>query len=285
MRGRSDMDAAGWGGYRTARRAIVTTVLGAVVCAFVGVGSAGAAPIIVGSPLTASFVNSGALGDTHTVANTALGETGAHVTSPVTGTIVAWHVIEASGPTFSLSVLTPKGGSEYTQGASTPEETPASTAKQTFHDFLAIKKGQSIALNLEDSNDAIGVTGFVTGSAWSIFTPQLADGTTATPFETSGNEEVGFNAVVQPLPEITGLSRHSGSTRGGKKITIRGKNFDGTVLVYFGRKTQAKSFKVVSDTRIKAVVPRHRAAVVHVFVNNSAWNPASKASKFRFIHS
>ena len=77
------------------------------------------------------------------------------------------------------------------------------------------------------------------------------------------------------------LSPRSGSRNGGKKVTIRGTNFDGTTAVRFGTKA-AKKFKVISDTKITAVAPRHARGTVHVIVLNPGQSATSKANKFKF---
>ncbi len=220
--------------------------------------------------------------ESETIVNSALEEAGAHVISPVTGTVVHWHITLATGGPFFLSVLTPEGGSKYKGAATSGAGVPASTATQTFTTDLPIKFGQTIAINNSNGSDTIGEAG-APGSAFSVFVPQIANGQTETSPGSLINHEIGFNAVVQPLPKVTGLSRHAGSTRGGKKVTIRGKNFDGTKAVKFGSK-KATSFKVISDTRIKAVAPSHHAGVVHVIVLNPGRSAASKPSKFRFKH-
>ncbi len=282
MLGRTDRGGLGSSGYGPARRVPIGVALGAVVCAFVGVGSAGAAPITVGSPLTAAFTET-AEDSMSTLVNSALGETGAHFASPVTGIVVRWHITQASGGPFYLSVLTPDGGATFTGVRMSAAAVPTSTSTQTFTSALPIKAGQTIGLANANDSDEIGITHSTPGSAASLFEPPVADGSTATALGSAPDTEVGFNAIVQPLPTVTGLSRHSGSTRGGKKLTIKGKNFDGTKAVMFGSK-KAKSFKVVSDTRIKAVTPSHHAGVVHVIVFNPGRSAPNKASKFRFKH-
>ena len=277
---RDRMNSSAPTGCRRARRALFASVLGAVVCAFVGVGSAGAALVTVGSPLTLTFSNE-PVNSAATVMNSALGETGAHAASPVTGTVVSWHITQASGGPFYLSILTPDGGLTYTGAATSTGEVPTSTATQTYNTDLPIKTGQFIGLDNSNDGDTLGLSSAAPGSDFCAFTPPVADGSASTALGCASGYEVGFNADVQPLPTVTGLSRRSGLKRGGRKITIRGKNFDGTTAVTFGKK-KAKSFKVVSDTRIHAVAPAHHAGVVHVTVYNPGKSAPSKGSKFKF---
>ena len=55
-----------------------------------------------------------------TVVNTSLGEAGAHVTSPVTGTIVGWQVTTLGVGAYRLHVLRPSSSGPYTEEGSTP---------------------------------------------------------------------------------------------------------------------------------------------------------------------
>jgi len=263
-------------GYRTVRRALLVSALGAVLCAFVGAGSASAAPITVGSPLTASFTQE-TFGASATVLNIALGEPATYVTSPATGTIVSWHILASGGP-FFLRVLTPDGGTTYTGGASSQGEVPTSLATQTFTTDLPIKAGQTIGVDNSNDSDTIGIAA-VAGSAVGIIDPPVANGATVA-LSASGSAEAGFNAVVQPLPTVIRVSPRSGS-RLGRKVTITGTNFDGTTAVKFGS-TAAKSFKVISDTRITAVAPAHHPGTVHVIVLNPGQSTPGAASKFKF---
>jgi hypothetical protein len=51
------MDSLASSGYRRARRALLASALGVTSCALIGAGSATAALITIGSPLTASFTS------------------------------------------------------------------------------------------------------------------------------------------------------------------------------------------------------------------------------------
>ena len=73
----------------------------AAVCAWSA--SAQAATVTVGSPMTVGFPSSFTTnGSRTTLVNVALGESGAHVASPVNGTIVQWR-LSATGPATSPS--------------------------------------------------------------------------------------------------------------------------------------------------------------------------------------
>jgi subtilase family serine protease len=79
---------------------------------------------------------------------------------------------------------------------------------------------------------------------------------------------------------ISSLSPHSGPARGGTRVTIRGSNFVGTVVVHFGRRTA----RIVSQSAGKLVVvaPRGSGTVnVTVSAAGGASSP-NRASKYRY---
>src|SRR3954453_8552855 len=82
----------------------VSLMLGSA--ALLGPLSAGAAAetVTVGSPLNAPF-NSIGFGSPFTVIDIGLPEAGANEVSPITGTVVRWRVLQASGPML-LRVVT-----------------------------------------------------------------------------------------------------------------------------------------------------------------------------------
>src|SRR2546423_10982645 len=90
------------------RRLAVVLVSSAAISVLVASASASAATYTVGSPLTASFV-AGGLG-TDTIANNALPEPGAKVSSPVTGRVVSWRILDATRGPLAPRVLTPNRG-------------------------------------------------------------------------------------------------------------------------------------------------------------------------------
>lgn len=263
---------------RTLRFGLLAFGLTGLVGASIGAGAAGAAPITVGSPLSGAFTTTQFMSVGQAI-DTSLPESGAHVTSPVTGTVVRWRVTNASGGPLYLALFTPGASPSYTATAISKGEVPNTLAIDTFKTDLPIKAGQTIGLENSQGSDTVGLA-YPAGATFAFFQPAVAVGGTA---DAVGPEpgEVGFDAVVEPLPAVTHLSSHSGSTKGGKKVTIKGKNFDGTTKVKFGS-TKARKFKVKSDTRIVAVAPAHHSGAVRVVVFNPGKSAASKASKFRF---
>ena len=124
--------------------------------------SAQAASVIVGSPLTASFTSVEMCSPLCTEIATALPEPGAHVTSPISGTIVRWHILDASDSAFKLRVLHPEGGDKYLGAGTSSAETPTSTGLQTFSADLPIQAGDAIGL---DNMNTEGKLGFASPQA------------------------------------------------------------------------------------------------------------------------
>ena len=66
-------------------------------------------------------------------------------------------------------------------------------------------------------------------------------------------------------PTITSINPTSGSTAGGKTVTITGTNLGGATEVLFGS-SAASSFTVNSETQVTAVSPAAGAGIVPVTV-------------------
>jgi hypothetical protein len=243
--------------------------------------SAQAATYTVGSPLTVPFTSTNSA-SVATVINSSLAEPGAHVTSPVTGTIVRWRITQAVGGPFKLRVLTPDSGGSYTGAGTSAGEIPASTNTQTFTTSLPIRAGQVIGLDSASDTDNIGVDD-ETGSAFSGWVPPLADGATAPPTATVPNEELGFNADVVAQPGVSSIAPSSGPGLGGTSMTITGHDLSGATAVSFGG-VPARSFTVNSDTSITAVSPAGHAGAVDVTVTTpGGQSPVSAADRFTFV--
>ena len=160
-------------------------------------GSAQAATVTVGSPIAGlggGFIGNN--GSTETVANFSLGEPGAHVTSPVAGTIVSWRVVTLGTGDYALRILRPVGGGNY-MGAGRSAQTISTAGDHTFSASLPIQQGDLVGLDLPDNNGVAG--SLVTGSSWSGFIPALPEGASAAPnpVTTETDSELAFNAVVQ----------------------------------------------------------------------------------------
>lgn len=247
-------------------KAVAMLVTGALVASLALVGSASAATVTVGS--TANPTGETAVGNPATIFNTTLSTPGNNLTSPISGTVIRWHLTGFSGGPWSLQVLTPNGGLSFTStGTSTPQ-TPASKATQTFSTNLPIKAGQMLALKNTNATDKLGQLPAPAGK-YAFFVPPLAEGATGNATEGTASEWT-YNAEVQPLPTITSLAPSSGPTTGGTSVTITGSDLTGATGVTFGG-TAATSFSVGSDTTITAAAPaRSTAGAVPVVVTTLA---------------
>jgi hypothetical protein len=243
--------------------------------------AAQASTVTIGSPLTGAYFSS-SLGVV-TVTNTALPEPGAHVTSPVTGTIVRWRIMLAFGGPFKLRVLTPGSATAYTGGAASAPQSPVGPGIETFTTSLPIQAGQTIGLDDTNTSDTVGNSEFFTGTGSAVWKPPLGIGETRESFATFGNE-ISFNADVQPPPGIVSISPAAGSTTGGTSVVITGHDFTGASAVEFGA-TPASSYTVDSDTQIAAVSPPiSHTGIVDVSVTTAAGTtPEAASDRFSYV--
>jgi hypothetical protein len=243
-------------------------------------GSAQAAVVTVGSPLKTTFGGDLCSGPSGTLANSALSEAGANVTSPVSGAVVGWKMNgNYSGGPFRLRVLKPAGSGQYTGAGSSATVSPIS-GPQAYTTDLPIAAGDLIGLDVHEG--CIGAAG-VAGSDLINWNPALPDGSTLAPPYPFSNIELGFNAEVQPAPTISGLDVTKGSIEGGTSVTIAGSDFAGVSAVKFGS-APASSFTVNSETGITAVAPPATVpGAVDVTVTTAAGTTAvSAADKFTY---
>jgi hypothetical protein len=265
---------------RACRVALGVVATAAAFVAASAASAATAAPITIGSPLTATF-NPVPFEQTFTVANIVLGEPGAHVTSPVNGVIVRWRIEDAAGGPFELEILTPAPRTDYIGGARSAPETPRSGSIQTFSTDLPIKAGQTIGLDNTNSNAEIG--GFLTSSATFVAWSPIPDGASGGAPVIRMHEELAFNADVVPSPAVSGLSPASGSEDGGTRVFIVGQDLTGATRVDFGGRA-APSFRVVSDNGISAVVPAsaHTGPVSVTVTTPGGTSARSGADRFTY---
>jgi hypothetical protein len=220
-----------------ARRRVLASLTVVVAALFLSVSAAEAATVTVGSPMTA-YPCCGTIGNngtSMTVANVALPEPGANVTSPVSGTITSWRAITAGMGPYAIRVLRPAGGGAYT-GAGTSIGNVDSSGDHTFAANLPIQAGDLLGLDLPNMQGMAG--GNPDGASWSawIFDPAhgigaLPDGSTAAPnpiFD-QPNAELLFSAVVQyPDPPATAKKckkkkKHKRSASSAKKKKCKKK--------------------------------------------------------------
>jgi hypothetical protein len=101
--------------------------------------------------------------------------------------------------------------------------------------------------------------------------------TVTTPAGTSpDNASVVFTYVGAPT--VTSSTPTSGPTTGGTTVTITGTNFTGATAVTFGAAGAAKSFTVVSSTKITAVTEAASAGEHYVTVTTPAGTSPDNAS-------
>jgi hypothetical protein len=185
------------------RRRVWSIALAAVAALCMWAASAaGAATVVVGNPnasaLTTSLYTSA--GARATIANVALGEPGANVTSPVNGTIVQWRVSSTGVGLFAIRVLRPESG-HYLGAGTSPGNVP-SAGVHTFAANLPIQAGDLLAIDIPDYNqNNTGINGRnfgVDGSTFASFNPTLvADGSTSGFEDDFTGQEMLFNADVQ----------------------------------------------------------------------------------------
>jgi hypothetical protein len=253
-------------------------LVGAIAVPLALACAADAAIVTVGS--TGTPIGEANVGATTTIFNTTLSEPGASLTSPISGTVIRWHVSDFSGGPFALQVLTPDGGASYTATGTSAPVTPSSRATQTFSTQLPIQAGQTLAIENANPTDLIGYLQAV-GAKHAFITPPLADGATATATPGAGLEFT-YNAEVQPLPGISAISPLSGPTAGGTPVLISGHDLTDATAVTFGG-APATSFSVVSETTLTATAPAQSSAgPVTVSVTTLAGS-ADSPSQFSYV--
>jgi hypothetical protein len=213
-------------------RRIVALLVAAAALTGAWCASAGAATVLVGSPMTSPDVQPGTFGsvsNTETVANVTLDEAGAHVASPVNGTVVSWSInTEQTTGNYALRILRPAGGDQYAAVASVPQFVTG-IGVHTFSANLPIQTGDLIGLDLPQGvGPAAGVRafGFLPNSSWIQFDPAIPAGGTDSPtFPPDQTRELAINATVQypDAPTSSGKSKkckkkkHKRSAESAKK--------------------------------------------------------------------
>jgi hypothetical protein len=228
----------------------LVSILATVVAA-----PASAAPITIGSPLTAPFGVSACNADC-TVVSTGFNEPGAIAKAPIDGTIVRWHIMGgAPGFGYRLRVASESPGALDPNFTGSGASAPASAngpGLQTFSASLPIKAGQLIGLDLPADAPIGYLEVGSAGDSYAFFEPFLGEGQTQESQLDPG--ELAFNAEIQPPPAVTAISPPSGSFKGGTVVTIAGSDLTGASAVTFGT-VPAQSFSVASESQITAVAP------------------------------
>jgi hypothetical protein len=231
-------------------------LLSALLLAFAALcSSASAQRIIVGSPFEGNFGGTACTSPTGTWANNTLAEAGAHVTSPVDGTVIRWSMTgdyTANKP-FELRILRPALGGAYTGAGTSAPEIPTG-GFITFRGFptdLPIKAGDLIGINV--NGGCVGRAA-ITGSNYLNWFPALAEGATSVDPYPGNGIEIGVNATVQPVPTAASLGPTTSTLGGGGLVTINGTDFEGATAVSFGG-VPSPNFSVDYEGQITAVVP------------------------------
>lgn len=241
--------------------------------------TAEAAPVTIGSPMSGK-AEEGSASESGTFINLAFGEPGARPTSPVTGAIISWQLLNGVGP-FRLRVLHPAGGTAYTATASSATVT-ASGGLQTFPAAVPIQAGDAIGLDINKGNQIAIFLGDPNDVA-AAWVPPIPDGATQSFGASEKGIEVPYNAVVQPAPTLTAISPASGSIKGGTAVTVAGTDFANVSGVSFGG-VPAASFTVAGEGQLTAVAPpTKKAGAVDVTVSTIAGTtPLVATDKFTY---
>jgi hypothetical protein len=167
--------------------------------------AADAAPITLGSPLTAplEFAGQCEIFDGCQVTAVSLSEPGALTASPIDGTVVpaARQPTTADSP-YSLFVLRPNGDGTFTATAAAPARPSAGRPLETFVAELPIHAGEYAALSFPYGAglDLLQPSG---STKEAYFDPLLALGQTGTPIYLEGGDESAFDVQVEPGPPAT----------------------------------------------------------------------------------
>ncbi|SHG17622.1 IPT/TIG domain-containing protein [Jatrophihabitans endophyticus] len=134
---------------------------------------------------------------------------------------------------------------------------------------VAIKQGWGSDYSYSRGNASQNSTGFVNGDRYAVAI--LARGPASSYGSRLGNAITQMAKRVLPggafpsnAPVITTVSAKKGSTAGGTKVTIHGRDFSKVTAVAFGG-TRAR-FSVTSTGTIAAVAPKHAAGKVKIWV-------------------
>jgi len=241
-------------------------------------GSAQAATVTIGSPLSTVFAPS-EITSSSTLFNSALPEPGAHLTSPIDGAIVRWRLFAAQGGPFALRVLRPAGSGAYTAVGTSAAVTPTSLSGEVINANLTVRAGDTIGIDAPKGSRIGGAT--VGGAALSGWKPALADAATLATNVAQPGVELSFNADVQPPPTIASISPASGFVRGGTVVKILGADFAGLTAVHFGAKLSTSTSTDGAGEILAVAPPGKLGAAADVTVTTVAGtSPVSAVASF-----
>jgi hypothetical protein len=196
---------------------------------------------------------------TVSVVNLALADPAALVASPIAGTLVRWRIgARSRGGPFYLRVIRPTEFGEYVS-VGTSAGAYALGVPQTIATNIPIETGDLIALDVSPES-GIGFSiqpGSVGGLlSWRIPNTQWPHPDPSTSYVAFEEDEwqFGFNADVQPPPNLGAISPASGPVSGSSLVKLTGINLEGATAVSFGT-TKAQAFGVESDNQINVLAP------------------------------
>ena len=257
------------------------------LAALLAPAGAGARTITLGSELVAPQTWSTVFSEPRvTVANPELVGPRTVAFSPVDGRVVRWRLAPQPGSEeYRLTVLRPDGSGAYTVTATSDPKSASGTVTEVFTTALPIEAGDLIGLNIQSTEPQATMHGAsAPGSVQFAWVPFLGLGDPARGPTPVGAVEFGFNADVEPAPEINLVAPSSGPVAGGTGLTITGRDFRQVSGVSFGS-VPASSFFVVSENVIAAVAPPAAGpGPVDITVTNSVGtSPAVPADTFTYV--
>ena len=251
-----------------------------VVASLLACSSAQAATVTVGSPLTASFVPVAFDATGLLAINSALGEPGAHVTSPVDGAVIGWKLLGEGGP-FELRVMRPEAAGTFLAGAASAPQTIGSYGLGTFTTDLPIKAGEIVGVQATNKTDRIGST---EGDSPGLDL-RLVGGPAGLGGDAAGTVDSRIGAELQrdraAGADVVSVAPTSGPIAGGTSVTVTGTDFTDVQGVSFGS-VPAAGYSVTSEGQLTAVAPAGTSAgAVPVSVTTEA-GTASSAQSFTY---
>lgn len=218
--------------------------------------TAGAAVVTVGPGLSGSWVRYRCGVPSCTYLNGELAGTGANLSSPVTGAIIGFNVVDGvTSGTYRIRTANQAGATTFSFAklSATVAAIP-NGGVQSYPISLPITAGQTVALTTSETA-SLGFQEVGRTFEWETELPE----TGSYAAEESYPEIAGFNVEVQPAPTISALGTTSGLTTGGTSVTIAGTDFEGASGVSFGS-TPATSYVVNSESQITATAPASASA-------------------------
>lgn len=191
---------------KTSRRLPTRVALSAIAATLLFAGTANAATVTVGSPLTATFTQTPASTEPGTFTNFVL-PSPANATSPTDGTVINWRFIGETG-SFAPRVLRSTGGTSHTAvatGVPMPAAVPPAISGP-FTTSLPIKRGDRIGIDAPTAS-TLGVA-TTTGATYLTWAPPLADGAAGRAPTSSVASEVAISATIRfcRVPNLKGMT-------------------------------------------------------------------------------